>query len=104
MFKGQGLVKPQGKSFLAAFAVTVLVIFGSQASAVVGYILALSALLMIIVAIHMESIWPTRAKKENALVFSLFWGLMIGLIVPFFRTAYLQGGATAVYEVLTAPP
>lgn len=75
--------KPKPKSLLGTLAVTVSVFIGSQTSAVVGYVLALSALVLIIVAtLQMELIWPTRTKTENPLVFSLFWGLMIGLIGP----------------------
>ena len=99
-----GLAKPKTNSLLGALTVTVLVFLGSQASFVVGYILALSTLFMIVVAMYMESIWPTRSKNENSLVFSLFWGLLIGLILPFLITTYLEGGATAVYEIFTTPP
>jgi len=104
MYRGQGLAKPQSKSLFGALVVTVLVIVGSLTSAVIGYVLALSALLMIIVAMHMESIWPTKARKENSLVFSFFWGLMIGAIVPFIVTTFLEGGASAVFEIFTKQP
>jgi Mg/Co/Ni transporter MgtE len=104
MFLGEGLVKPQAKSLFGTLAVTALVFLGSQTSAVAGYVLALSALFMIVVAMHMESIWPTKARKENSLVFSLFWGLMVGAIVPFLVTTFLKGGASAVYEIFTTQP
>ena len=100
-FRCQGFAKPQSKSLFGTLVVTVLVILGSQTSAVMGYVLALSALLMIIVAMHIESIWPAKARKENSLVFSLFWGLMIGGIVPFIVTTFLEGGASAVFEIFT---
>lgn len=102
MFRDQGLAKPQIKSLFGALAVIVVVMLGSQTSAVIGYIFAVSALVMIIVAMHMESIWPTQSRKENPLVFSLFWGLMIGGIVPFLVTTFLEGGASAVYEIFTS--
>jgi len=104
MFRGQRLAKPQRKSLFGALTVTIVVIFGSQTSAVIGYFLALSALIMIIVAMHMESIWPTQARKENSLVFSLFWGLMIGAIVPFLVTTFLEGGVSAVLKIFTTQP
>lgn len=104
MFRGQGLGKPQGKSLLGALIVTVLVMLGSLTSPVFGYFFALSALVMIIVAMHMGSIWPTQSRKENSLVFSLFWGLMIGALVPFFVTTFLDGGLSAVYEIFTRKP
>jgi hypothetical protein len=104
MYRGQGLAKPQNKSLVGALAVVVLVMTGSKTSPVLGYFLALSALIMIIVAMYMESIWPTQSRKENSLVFSLFWGLMIGCILPFIVTTFMEGGASAVYEIFMSQP
>jgi hypothetical protein len=102
MFRGQGLAKPQTRSLVGALAVIFLVMLGSRVSPMIGYVFALSAIVMIVVALHMESIWPTQSRKENSLVFSLFWGLMIGAVVPFLVTTYLEGGASAVYEMFTS--
>ena len=102
MFRGQGLAKPQIKSLVGTLAVIFLVMLGSQTSAVIGYVFALAALVMITVAMHMESIWPTHSRKENSLVFSLFWGLMIGAVTPFLVTTFLEGGVSAVYEIFTS--
>ncbi len=99
MFRGQGLGKPQAVSLLGALIVVVLVMLGSLTSPVFGYVFALSALVMITVAMYMESIWPTQSRRENSLVFSLFWGLMIGAIVPFLVTTFLDGGISAVFEI-----
>ena len=104
MYRGQGLAKPQTKSLVGALAVVALVMIGSKASPRLGYVFAVSALVMIIVAMHTESVWPTQSRKENSLVFSLFWGLMIGSILPFIVTAFLEGGASAVVEIFTSQP
>lgn len=93
---------PQNKSLLGALSVTALAMLGSQASAMIGYVAALLALVMIIVAVHLQGIWPTKARKENPLVFSLFWGLMIGIIAPFILTTFWSGGASAVWEIFAA--
>ncbi len=77
---------------------------GSQTSPAIGYVLAISAMAMIIIAMHMESIWPTRRRTENALVFSLFWGLMLGAVGPFLAKTFLEGGASAIFEMLSTPP
>jgi hypothetical protein len=50
----------------------------------------------------MESIWPTQSRKESPLAFSLFWGLMIGAVVPFLVTTFVEGGASAVYEIFSS--
>mgnify|MGYP003154707618 FL=1 len=102
MFRGQGLAKPQTKSLVGALVAAILVASGSQASPMLGYALALLAMLMIIVALHMESIWPTQSRKENTLVFSVFWGLMLGGILPFVVGVFLEGGLSAVYELFTS--
>jgi hypothetical protein len=104
MNRSRGLAKPQTRSMVGALSVVALVMTGSKTSPVLGYFFALSALVMIIVAMHMESIWPTKSRKENSLVFSLFWGLMLGCILPFVVTTFLEGGASAVYEIFTSQP
>jgi hypothetical protein len=104
MFRGQGLAKPRVKSLVGALAVMVLAILGSQTSPMLGYVFAFSALVMIIVVMLTDSIWPTQSRKENSLVFSLFWGLMIGVIAPHLVTTFLEGGASAVYEIFTSEP
>ncbi|MFZ9941354.1 MAG: hypothetical protein ACO3F7_04300 [Luteolibacter sp.] len=95
------LGRPQTKSLIGAVVITVVVMIGSQASAMIGYALALLALIMIVVAELMKSIWPTKARKENAFVFSLFWGLILGGIVPLIITTFLEGGVSAVFKIFS---
>lgn len=104
MFRGRGLVILQTQSLLGALAFAVSVFCASQTSAIVGYLVALSALLMIVIGMYTESIWPTSAKRENPLVFSMFWGLMIGALLPFLVGVYLNGGLSAVYEIFKSSP
>lgn len=101
MFKSRRLCRPEKKSLFGALLTTILVILGSQISPFVGYILALSTLLIMIVAMYMESIWPTKSRKENPLVFSLFWGLILGTIVPYIISTFLKGGISAIFEIIT---
>ena len=62
--------------------VAVVVLFGSLVSPVIGYLSGLTGLLAIIFASISDSFWPTRNKPENSIVFSLFWGVMLGGVVP----------------------
>lgn len=101
MFINKWIPTPQTKSLIGALVVAIFAVIGSQASATIGYVLALSTLLMIVVAMHMNSIWPTKNKKENPFVFSIFWGLMTGTIVPFMVMVFLEGGVSAVIDVFT---
>ena len=104
MFRGQAYTKPRNKSLVGALLVALLVFSGSQVSPWLGYLFAVATLVVIIVAMHMNSIWPRQARPEHALVFSLFWGLMIGAIAPFLVITFLEGGASAVYEIFTSSP
>ncbi|MEM7195827.1 MAG: hypothetical protein AAF402_12805 [Pseudomonadota bacterium] len=99
MLKSQSLAKPQTKSVLGSAVFAVLVAVGIQASPVLGYFLALLALVMIVIAMHTKSIWPTQANRENSLVFSMFWGLMAGAVAPFLVVTFLHGGFSAIYEI-----
>jgi len=100
MFRSQQLVKPKKQSIFLTITVVVIVFFGSQASAIVGYFSGLIGLLAIIFASFMDSFWPTRSKPENSVVFALFWGIMIGAVLPFTLNIFLEGGFKAVYEML----
>ena len=100
MFRNTRLIKPKNTSLLLTLLIALTAFFGSQASPFIGYLLAILALLVIIAAMYTESIWPTRGKEEKPFVFSLFWGLMIGVLLPFLVTIYLEGGLGAVYEML----
>jgi len=104
MFVDQGIGKPQSKSVIITIVATILVFIASMSSPLVGYFLALLTLVMIIVAIQMDSIWPSISKKENSFVFGLFWGLIIGAIVPFLISTYMEGGASAMLEIFTSDP
>ena len=102
MFREQKYTKPQLKSVIATLAVAGLAFFASQISPMVGYFLALLTLVSIIIASFTNSFLPTQAKKENILIFSLFWGLMLGLIVPILISTYLEGGLLAIWEIFSS--
>lgn len=104
MFRGQALIKPKTKSIIFALIVAFIVFWGSQASALFGYAAGLVGLLVIIVASFMDSFWPTRGKSENPVVFSLFWGIIVGGVFPFLLHTLLDDGLKGVYEVFTSQP
>ena len=64
---------------------------GQQMSPKIGYYLALLAMLSIVAASFTDSFWPSKQKPENPLVFGLFWGLMLGLLLPFVLSKYWPG-------------
>ncbi|TGD70613.1 hypothetical protein E4634_20925 [Mangrovimicrobium sediminis] len=100
MLRSGSYTKPKPHSLIGALIVSVLVWAGAYISSFVGYLLALLSLVMIIVVVITDSVWPTERKQENAVVFALFWGCMIGGILPFIIVKYVEGGFEALYELL----
>ena len=101
MFRDQKLVKPQTSSIVGALLLAPLLYLGGHSSPYIGYLLAVGTLIIITVAVLMTSVWPTRAKPENRVVFALFWGAILGLILPLLVMKFLEGGFAALYELLT---
>ena len=100
MFRNQRLIKPKSISLLLTLIIAFIAFASSQSSAFIGYLIALLALLTIIIAMHTKSIWPTKTQVENPFIFSLFWGLMVGLLLPFLIATYLDGGLKRIYEMI----
>lgn len=81
MFRNDTLIKPKNTSFFFAFVVALAAFFGAHESPLIGYFLAL--LTMLLIGFASDSIWPTITKTENSIVFSVFWGLIVGLFIPY---------------------
>lgn len=101
MFRGHRLTKPKIQSFFGSLLVAALAGFGSNASSMIGYSVALLSLLMIGIASYTDSFWPNERKKENTVIFSLFWGCMIGFLLPLLVTKFLESGFAALYDLLS---
>ena len=101
MVRSQALTKPKKQSVLLSLVVAGAAFAACQISPLIGYFVALLTLIMMIVASLMDSMWPTKMKQENTLVFSLFWGLILGVVVPYIVSTFLDGGVAAVYEMFT---
>ena len=55
----------------------------ASTSPYMGYDLALATMVLIgVQASGILAIWPNRKRREHPVVFAVFWGLMLGLIVP----------------------
>ena len=104
MFRGDNFTRPKFKSLAGVFLIALFVWGGSQLSNFFAYLVALLSMLMIVVAVQMESIWPRKRKQENTIVFAIFWGCMVGAIFPFLVNVFLEGGVEALYEVFTSEP
>lgn len=98
MFRNNTLKKPKKKSIFLTFVVTFAVYFGAQFSPYIGYLLAL--LTMLLIGFASDSIWPTFKKTENSLVFSLFWGLIIGLVIPYLMKKISHEGFGSIIDLV----
>ena len=55
----------------------------ASTSPYMGYGLALATMVLIgVQAFGILAIWPNRKRREHPVAFAVFWGLMLGLIVP----------------------
>ncbi|WP_267174741.1 hypothetical protein [Marinicella marina] len=70
--------------------VAVAAFWGAHFSPYIGYALALVILLMI--GFYSHAAWPSSEKTENPYLFSLFWGLIIGLLLPFLVKVFINEG------------
>jgi hypothetical protein len=104
MFRGQKYTKPKAISFIGTLLTACLTFLGSQFSSVIGYWLGLLTMIILIIPLHTNSIWPTQVKKENTLIFSLFWGLILGTLLPFLITTFINEGFSGIYEIFTSQP
>ena len=85
MFKSHGFAKPQVKSLVGALAVMALAMLGSLAFPVLGYVFALSSLVMIIVVMLTNSIWPTQSRKEKSTCIFIVLGINHRAYYPLSR-------------------
>ncbi len=85
---------PQRSSIIMALIIAVAAYFGSRISPYVGYSLALLFLLLITLGSLFDKLawWPKENMPENGYSFAAFWGIGIGLILPFVMSEYVFPG------------
>ncbi len=98
MFRNDALVRPQLKSVLFTLIVAAIAYLASLYSPAIGYWLAILTLLAI--GFISNSIWPTKGKRENPYLFSLFWGLIIGMLLPFLITKVANEGIASLLNLI----
>lgn len=99
MFKSDMLKRPNGQSIFLIFIVALAAYFGAEASPLIGYSLAVLTILLIVFGSN--SIWPTIKKNKNPVVFPLFWGLIIGLLVPYIIIKISNEGVFSIVNLMS---
>lgn len=88
MSKRETIRLPQGSSIIMACIVAIVTYFGDRVSPHVGYFLAL--LYMLLLCLDGKfAWWPKKNQSENKYVFAAFWGISLGLILPFVLSEYV---------------
>jgi len=92
MFGNDRLAKPRTVSLVLALIIAFVVFALTKVSAVATYVIALMTFVILIITSYTGSIWATRGKQENIIIFAMFWGLIIGAVIPFLISTFLKGG------------
>ena len=102
MFRDDEWVKPSNRSILFTFAIAVVSFLGNYLSPVIGYFLSLLTLgvFVFVYGFYSGSVWPTKRQRENAMVFSVHWGLVLGLIIPLLISMIIEGGIGSILELI----
>ena len=101
--RDKGSNRPRLHSVILAGALACVFHFVASASPYVGYGLAISIMIMLgIQALVDLPIWPNRKRPEHPTVFGVYWGLILGLIVPRLLVRYMEEGVAGWVDLLTA--
>ena len=95
--------RPRTVSLVLAAAVAAVVHFAHPASPHLGYVLAMSTMVLIgVQAFDILPVWPNRKRPEHPAAFGVFWGLVFGLIVPRLVVRYMEEGMAGFVDLLSA--
>ena len=76
----------------------------ASASPYMGYGLALATMVLIgMQALGVLAIWPNRKRHEHPVAFTVFWGLMLGLVAPGLVETIQEQGLAGWWNLLFSP-
>ncbi len=103
MFRNEKLVKPTNWQITAAAVVGIASYTGNYFSPAIGLVLALFTMVLIGAQWWFDfRVWPTFKYKVHPLVFGLYWGLIVGLVIPMLIRVSLEDGLGGIWELLVS--
>lgn len=92
---------PQPRSIAMAAGFAMVANLAASASPYMGYGLALATMVLIgVQAFGLLAIWPDRKRREHPVAFAVFWGLMLGLVVPGMVETIQEEGLAGWWQLL----
>ena len=102
MFRNDSLKRPKKISLFLTMIMSIAFYLGSEWSPLVGYALAILTMLMIGTQCYLSfPVWPTLAKDENPFLFSIYWGLILGLVIPYLILKLINEGFSSILELIS---
>jgi len=100
MFRNEKLVVPSRLHISLTTAVAICSFGANYFFQAYGLILAIIAMVMIASQFWFSfCIWPTFGHRGSPFLFGLYWGLMIGLVVPFLLSVMFNEGMQGVLDL-----
>lgn len=100
MFRDEKLTRPKKQSIIFTLIASLAAYYSAEFFPLIGYFLAITSMLLI--GFASDSVWPTIKKSENPFVFALFWGLIIGLILPSLIIKLMDEGFAGIIDMITS--
>ena len=94
-------MRPSNLSFALTVVVAAAAYVGARVSPVMGYGLAMLTLVVLGLQAMLDvPVWPRRKRREHPIIFGTFWGLMLGLIVPYLVETIVAEGPERLLDLL----
>jgi hypothetical protein len=102
MFRNDKLIKPTKLSIIMTLVLSLAIWFVSNTFPIIGLGLAILALgLLAYQCLFDLHVWPTFKQAENPLLFSIYWSLIAGLIIPFLSTELIENGVSRILNIFS---
>jgi len=101
MFRDEKLILPTIKDLAPTLFVALGAFVANNYSPLLGYLLALLTIILIASQFLFSiRIWPTVAHNVNPWFFMFYWGLIMGLVIPFLVLLVATEGINSLWTLM----